>query len=206
MIVDSNNRETKKLNFLGTDYGGWGIDLTLLNQESIVYSFGVGTDISFDKKIIEIFGCKVYAFDPTPRCLEWIKTQNLPKNFEFIEFGLSDFDGVSFFDLPPKDTWVSFSETKNPKNNSVECEVKTLKTIMRLLNHVNIDVLKIDIEGSEYHVIPNILENKIFPKQILVEFHDNYKNKINELLELLNMYEVYKRIDRNDYYLILKDV
>lgn len=206
MIVDTKNQETNKLKFLGTDYGGWGVDLTSLDKESIVYSFGVGTDISFDLKIIETIGCKVYGFDPTPRCIEWIETQKLPENFEFIKLGLSDFDGFSFFDLPPKDTWVSFSETKIPKNNSVKCEVKTLKSIMKILNHNHIDVLKIDIEGSEYHVLPNILQNQIFPKQILVEFHGNSSKQINEILELLHMYEVYKRIDRSDYYLILTNV
>ena len=34
------------------------------NNECVVYSFGVGNDISFERTIAEM-GCKVFAYDPT---------------------------------------------------------------------------------------------------------------------------------------------
>ena len=42
---------------------------------------------------------------------------------------------------------------------------------MLLNNHDKIDVLKMDIEGSEYEVIEHIKKHQIDIKQILVEFH-----------------------------------
>ena len=37
---------------LGTEYGGWDIPINAkLNEDSIVYSGGVGEDISFDLKL-----------------------------------------------------------------------------------------------------------------------------------------------------------
>lgn len=37
---------------LGTDYGGWHIPTkNIFNKESIIYSGGVGEDISFDIKL-----------------------------------------------------------------------------------------------------------------------------------------------------------
>ncbi|MBS1589418.1 MAG: FkbM family methyltransferase [Bacteroidetes bacterium] len=52
--------------------------------------------------------------------------------------------------------------------------MKSLKTIMQELGHTHIDVLKIDIEGSEYDVIDNILDEKLSVTQILIEFHDRF--------------------------------
>ncbi len=78
-IVDLNNKKTNRLIYLGTDYGGWAIDERLIKNNSIIYSFGVGTDISFDMELITRYGCSIFAFDPTPRCIKWIESQELQK-------------------------------------------------------------------------------------------------------------------------------
>lgn len=206
MIINVNNNLKHNLKFLGTDYGGWGVDLNMLNDLSIVYSFGVGTDISFDEILIEKVGCKVYGFDPTPRSIEWVQKQSLNPNFIFFPVGLSNKDGKSFFNLPPRIDWVSFSETDLPNNESVECEVKKIKSILEMLGHNKIDLLKMDIEGSEYNVLDDMINENIFPDQLLIEFHKSEKNKIEDYLNKLSNYNIYKRIDRSDYYFIKKNV
>jgi len=45
---------------------------------------------------------------------------------------------------------------------------------MKENSHSKIDLLKMDVEGSEYDVLENMLDEKIFPKQILVEFHHRF--------------------------------
>lgn len=42
------------------------------------------------------------------------------------------------------------------------------------LHHQQIDLLKLDIEGSEYRVLDEILESQIPIHQIVVEFHDRF--------------------------------
>jgi len=192
-----------KLTYYGTNYGGWAIDPSIIKQTDIVYSFGVGTDISFDIEMIDNCGVTVNAFDPTPRCIEWIKKQKLPNKFIFREIGVSAFDGISYFNLPPKLEYVSYSETAEKTENTIELPVKTLKTIMKELNHNRIDVLKMDIEGSEYAILDYMIKNSIYPKIILVEFH-NSNNEINILNNFLNKYSVYNKINTRDYYLIIK--
>jgi len=84
------NKIVIKCNFkwFGNDYGGFYICPDLLkynNGEKIIYSIGIGEDISFDLDIIKEFpNCKIYAFDPTPKSIEWIKKQHLPKNMIFF--------------------------------------------------------------------------------------------------------------------------
>ena len=74
----------------GNEYGGFYVCPVFINENSIVYSFGIGEDISFDKALIDIHGCHVFGFDPTPKSIDWIKSQKLPENFNFYEYGLGD--------------------------------------------------------------------------------------------------------------------
>ena len=52
--------------------------------------------------------------------------------------------------------------------------VQRLVTILRELGHDSIDVLKIDIEGGEYGVLPDLIATGIRPSQLLIEFHHGY--------------------------------
>jgi len=67
-----------KSKWYGSHYGGFFVCEDVLNKNSdlIIYSCGIGTDISFDKKILKKFPkSKVYGFDPTPISLQWIENQ-----------------------------------------------------------------------------------------------------------------------------------
>ena len=63
--LPNKNAEAKGLIRLGTPYGGWVCKADKIDHSSTVYSFGVGTDISFDLELIALRGCKVHAFDPS---------------------------------------------------------------------------------------------------------------------------------------------
>lgn len=193
--------EEKVLKYHGTNYGGWAVDPSLISKEDIVYSFGVGKDISFDLDLIKHYHTRVHAFDPTPRCLDWLKTQKLPEEFQFHPYGLSNFDGISYFKLPPKAEYVSFSEVKEKSSDSIELEVKKLTTIMRELGHSKVDLLKMDIEGSEYGVLEDILTSGLKPKMILIEFHGSH-NEMLTLEKFKDNYSLYKKNICRDYYLI----
>ena len=57
-----------------------------------------------------------------------------------------------------------------------EVEVRTLSSLMKELGHERLDVLKMDIEGSEYDVLEQVIEQGIHIDQILVEYHHQFKN------------------------------
>ncbi|GIS76398.1 MAG: hypothetical protein CM1200mP12_21170 [Gammaproteobacteria bacterium] len=44
----------------------WGIDKSMIDSESVIYSVGVGSNIDFDLELIDSLGVTVHAFDPTP--------------------------------------------------------------------------------------------------------------------------------------------
>lgn len=166
---------------LGSVYGGWCVCPDRLSPQSLVYSFGVGEDISWDLAMIDRFGVEVHAFDPTPKSIAWIKAQKLPARFHFHEFGIATYDGTARFTLPRPD-FVSYSMTSTPAPGSnqpqadiVEAPVRRLTTLMRMLGHGGtgrkIDVLKMDVEGAEIDVIKEFPSLGVEVDQLLVEFH-----------------------------------
>ncbi len=162
----------------GSEYGGWMVDQDSINKDSIVYSFGLGEDISFDLSLIKKYGLKVHGFDPTPRSIQWIKSQEPPSEFILHEFGLADYDGIAKFKPPENPLHISHRIITDTQETSdmVTINVKRINTILNELRHSKIDILKMDIEGAEFSVLEDILKNKIEIKQILVEFHHKFKH------------------------------
>jgi FkbM family methyltransferase len=157
----------------GSEYGGWWVRTDHLSGSSRVYSVGVGTDISFDVALIQHFGCEVFAFDPTPASVTWITSHSPPAAFRFHAIGIAAYDGTASFALRSNPTWASYEMNVSTKGafHVVDCPVQRLASLMSKLRHDRLDVLKLDIEGAELDVIPDVLASSIDIEQILVEFH-----------------------------------
>jgi len=170
----------RQVTFVGgrpdSGYGGWGICAEDLTSQSIVYSVGVGDDISFDLDLIQRYGVKIYAFDPTPESHEWLKKQHVPKQFVLFPYGIADYDGTAkFFPHINKD-WVAHSMVRHAHaaKESIDVPVFRLDTMMKKLGHARIDLLKMDIEGGEYAVLDGLAVSGIGVNQLLVEFHHRF--------------------------------
>jgi FkbM family methyltransferase len=160
----------------GSDYGGWHIVTRNIDANSIVYSFGVGEDASFDTGLIDKFNLTIHAFDPTPKSIEWVKKQGLSDHFVMHEYGIAAFDGDVSFNPPENPDHVSHTLLDKPstQDRAITVPVRKLSTIMQELGHRRIDIIKMDIEGAEYQVIDDIEHSGIRPDQILIEFHHRF--------------------------------
>lgn len=161
---------------LGAENACWTIFDGNLTPESVIYSFGVGTDISFDLAMISNYKVTVNAFDPTPKSIQWLQNQETPAEFILHPFGLAAKSGKLDLFLPEQDAYVSGSILSDmiTSNKKVSVDVNDLQSIMEMLGHPQIEILKMDIEGAEYDVIESIVENKIPVNQILIEFHHRF--------------------------------
>jgi FkbM family methyltransferase len=165
----------------------WCIDPSKLDKNSVIYSVGVGEGIDFDLQLIENYGTKVYAFDPTPNSIEWLKSKKLPDNLEFCPYGLSGKDEkVKIFPRVSKKgkksgSMFSVVNEAGDVSDGIEVQMHSLKTIMDKLGHNKIDILKMDIEASEYAVIADIVNQQLDIGQILVEFHHRFPTVGNEM-------------------------
>lgn len=159
---------------LGTFYGGWAIPQDYLNQESIAYTVGVGRDISFDLALVKEFGCKVFAFDPTPIAVQFMAERKQPDGITFVPVGLSACDGTRTFFAPQIKEFDCFSkviDTTAGVSAEIKCETLTFASLMKSLGHDFIDLLKMDIEGFEYEVLIEMISSRALPRCLLVEFH-----------------------------------
>ena len=157
---------------IGSMYGGWMILPELLNSRSVVYSVGVGNDISFDLELIRRFGVTVHGFDPSPFAIQWLATQDVPDKYIFHPWGLGHIDGSADFFSPVSGGMFSLhKEQFHGELTQVQVPIHRLPTIAGNLRTEAIDLLKIDIEGAEYDLLPDLIESTVPIRQLLVEFH-----------------------------------
>lgn len=203
----------------GTIYGGWNLPESIyLDCDSIIYSAGVGEDISFDILIQEKYKSNIILIDPTERACthldeikQFYKTGD-PKftgdiqtdylriignskpdfsKFTYVKKGVWSKSAELKFYKPLNQKYVSHTLIENMYSSKYDIvEVDSVKNIMNALGHDHIDVFKIDIEGSEIEVVNQMLEDKIFPKYLCIEFDlklkkVDYNNETNSLINRL---------------------
>ena len=149
------------------DGGKWLCEPEQLSTSTVVYSFGVGDEVSFDHEMASLFGAEVHMFDPTP---------SVSRQFESFKAGKAQGQGRLFFHalgLGPVSSVKGNEWTLTIEGQS--CPAKSLADIAKSLNHTHVDILKIDIEGGEYAAIEQMLSDDSLAtlqvQQILIEFH-----------------------------------
>mgnify|MGYP001201462270 CR=1 FL=1 len=190
----------------GTVYGGWYLPRDIcLDSNSIIYSIGAGEDISFDLQIQSNFNSYIYIYDPTPRAIvhfdnvkrfyddkqhkfpgdiqrDYLENINDLKvdfsKMKFINKGIHITDTAMKFYRQDNNRYVSQSLEPNMFGSDFDVvNVSTLKNELVNNGHSHIDVLKMDIEGSECDVLNNMINDGIFPKYLCIEFDLYLKNK-----------------------------
>tara|TARA_B100001250_G_scaffold114898_1_gene97337 strand:+ start:208 stop:900 length:693 start_codon:yes stop_codon:yes gene_type:complete len=165
-----------------------------LSEESIFFDVG-GHLGNFSKKIIEKFDCKVYIFEPVEENFKILKN-NLKQNekVKFYEAALLDFDGESYIsDLGASSSLYNREEGET--GNKVI--VKSFNTIVEEENLNSIDLVKMNIEGSEYDLLNHIIDtgNIKIIKHLQIQFHnfvDDAKENRNEIRRKLTLTHVNK--------------
>lgn len=193
----------KNLLHVGSAFHGYHIPQHFLDANSICYCVGAGTDISLDIEIVTRFGSQVFIFDPMPYAFDhFTELINKTKASEyltikegedeytykissaeltkarFIKTGMWNEKKLVKFYVPARENYAGHSITNLQNTDEfIEAPVNTLANIMQELNHKQIDLLKIEIEGSEYTVIDNVIKDKVDIKMILVEFDEFHHRK-----------------------------
>ncbi|KAK7068720.1 hypothetical protein SK128_010642 [Halocaridina rubra] len=130
----------------GNKYVCFDDDVRPIPKNCLIYSFGVGGDTSWDEAMVEL-NCSVYAFDMTTI---WDNTMFM-ENFHFLDIQLSHENTDSKLNLTSGD-----DPSKKPL--VVDIFMRSLETIRDFLGHQHriIDILKMDIEYSEWHIFEDI--------------------------------------------------
>ena len=225
-----------ELDKIGNSYSFCMVPKGYLDSTSIVYSFGAGEDITSDISLIEKYNCEVKVFDPTPKSIAHFEnlkqsirqgtdffndqghkyemsTPSVIDKIQFEEIALWKEDTRLKFYMPKDKDHVSCSINNIQNTNDyVEVEAMKLSTMMNNLGHEQIDYLKLDIEGAEFAVIENILQENLAIKIIYLEYHYLDIDKAlsstraikNSLKTLMSHGYVIIDNDRNRYFTLIK--
>lgn len=205
-------RKYSPLDTLGKPPFSWTLDSKLLNRNSIIYSAGVGRDISFEKALADKTGAQILLLDPTPPAATTMSMkENYHPNFVFLQMGLAGSNTSQLFSCIENIQGGSFSSLSSKQNDdSVLLPCVRLSTLMEQQGHSYLDLLKMDIEGSEYDVLLDIHESNIQIGQICVEFHhwlragSKRRQTISSIFRLLNKGYVLAHVNGWDHTFIKK--
>lgn len=184
-----------------------------------VLDFGIRTEPEFGVFMMEHFGCTVHGFDPSPisQAKEWMDEYGLVgnPNYTFHSYGVGAVDGtVQLFDYDwgqvsihrahdRVDPANSLKLLPEPKMKAHQVEVATLAGILSALHldkEGDVDVLKIDVEGSEWGFFQAVFDAKDPARRcppaklLLIEWHHHSLNELygasDELNEMTTFLEV----------------
>lgn len=142
-----------------------------LGPQSVVYSGGVGNDITFEHELVKKFGCTAVLFDPSPTgTATMAKPENQLPQFRYFPVGLAGREGHLTL-APPMNAEEGSWFLHGPAAQTIQVPCTDLASLMRKNGHEHIDLLKLDIEGSEFEVIDDLLKRRLPVRQICVEFH-----------------------------------
>jgi FkbM family methyltransferase len=179
---------------IGTDYGGWYCDRSLLIPGATAMCCGAGEDVSFDVALNAKWGMQIVCVDPTPRSVRHVMSllaasrEGRPalieagplyyemtgfreEYFTFVERAVWSEDGTLDLFAPKDPAHVSYSAVNLQHTaDTIQVRSSSVDSIMKELKIARLTLLKLDIEGAEYEVLRAMLVAGIRPDQLLVEF------------------------------------
>ena len=165
--------------------GGYVIDKKSILNTDVIIACGLNDDWEFEKSFLKInTQCIVEAYDHTVNKKFWVKRfkKDIIHFFLFKKIRLKKIihifrylDYLRFFKNHNKHYILKIG-TEDVCNTAI--------SINKILeNHQNV-ILKVDIEGDEYKILDQILDNSNKINTLIIEFHDIHKNidKIEEFI------------------------
>ncbi len=219
----------KKLVYLGSANHGYYVPDNYLSGSSVCYCVGAGTDISLDTELATRFGAQVFVFDPMPYAVAHFEqvvahakagrrfTADTAENGYVYSISREALTRVTYcpvgvwneqktirFYVPTQQSYAGHSIT-NLQNTSayIEAPVDRLAALMHERGHEQLDLLKLEIEGSEYTVIDNMLAEKLDVKILLVEFDEyHHRRGVARLVAIRHIEQATRQLLRAGYKLV----
>ena len=182
------------------DDGGYVLPINDVKNSDALISMGISDNWDFEKDFSKMSNAKIFAYDHSIDSNFWIskfkkdlikflklkifKPKKLYKMFQYIDF-------LFFFRFKKKNQFFL-------KKIGVTNECTSIKEIVS--NHINENekiFLKIDIEGSEYEILDQIISIQDKIQGLIIEFHnvsknldiiENFLKKIKDYLNLVHIH------------------
>ena len=148
--------------------GGYLVSNKTILEAKTLIAFGILDDCSFEGDFIKINSVNVYCYDHTVNKSYWKK-----RIYNDIGAFLYNFNWPFI-----KNTLTRYFEFRNffkMKSNYLDIKTITTSSIKKILSENNFPkplFFKIDIEGSEYRILDELMEFQDNLCGLVIEFHD----------------------------------
>ena len=191
--------KTQELVRLGKNMvGGYVVDLSMIEKTNILITCGFGPEWSFESDFIKMKNnCNVFIYDHNLSSAPYFKEiwkylkrfLMLKVPFTTLKHRLDAYKKYKFF-FKLSSVKLYKEKIAYPSKNRNEADLK--KVLSRVKNNSKV-FLKIDIQGNEYEIIDQIVENFQQINMLVVQFYWINKNEdqfINSIKKLKNKYEI----------------
>jgi hypothetical protein len=148
---------------LGTDYGGWWVDVDAVPDGSVVIDAGVGSDDSFARALLTLKRVTVLAVDPSDAARA-LYARGAPPGVVFLPRALTP-DGRNL--RLHRGDGRSDSALPEMPGMTGRTYLAAGVGLPELLRANNVSLVKLDVEGMEFALLPQCLG----VRQVCVEFH-----------------------------------
>jgi len=158
---------------LGSEYGGWAIPEGVVSRGWLCYSVGMGADVTFDLELIRRYGARVRGFDAVAGYVDLARERLCGvEGFSAHQAALAVANGPLRMGVThdPQSGSVSSAGLYDAREY-VELPGRTLGSLMRELGDERVDLLKIDVEGAEYGLLPTLDLRRAGVKLFAVQLH-----------------------------------
>lgn len=146
-----------------------------LNENSIVFDVG-GYEGKFADEIFNKYQCTIYVFEPVDKFYKSIceRFKNNPK-IKVFNFGLSDKDEEMMISISD-----DASSIHTDTNNKENIKLKSINDFILENEIQHIDLMKINIEGGEFQVLPELIDSNFIKNidNLQIQFHNFIPNAI----------------------------
>lgn len=162
--------------FIELQRNDYGLENIQLKSDDIVIDIGANIGM-FSIYVKKKFGCKVIAFEPVPLNFKHFKENILLNGLQLSDFQLHN---VAITDVENGEIEIGTPEY-NTGGSSVfhkcniisKCKTETLHKYIT----PNCKYLKVDVEGGEYVIIPNIINELNSFSYLGIEYHKFLANQ-----------------------------
>lgn len=154
-----------------------------LDKSSIVFDVG-GYLGDYAEAIYEKFGCRIYLFEPVPHFYDkCVKRFSGNPSIVCLNYGLSSQSG--WFEMNLNNNESSFNKIE-AGGAIQQAEVRSITEVVTELGINKIDLIKINIEGGEFDLLPAIVDSGLIKqvRYIQVQFHNFVEGAVENRLRI----------------------
>src|ERR1700677_4510165 len=160
---------------LGSAYGSWIMPGDVIEPSWTCYLVGAGGDVSVDLELVRRYGVTARSFDPVLDYVERARRDGRDEpRFSAHHAAIAAADGPIRMQITHDVRSQSVSGANLYDSHSfIEVPGRSLPSLMTELGDRHIDLLKLDIEGSEYELLPRLDLDRLGVKVLAVQLHHN---------------------------------